>query len=491
MWSAVILNFGQLQAEPAAYQADTDSWYRIEFDGKGVGYEHVQTHLIEGSNPPTWSCFRKTQIQLKRMGQDFSLNASLWTEQLQDGRLLAFGLKRIDGDKQRLQRDGRLHPATNIMQISELRTGSRRDYKVDSGVSTYSPIVSTWMPGVVDPRQRRTTTPVFFPEADGAANIVTEYRASQQIHHAGREVTVTRQNFYSDGDPSKLTTLFIGPNGEVLRQEKRVFGGVLAIVETTADIALQTALHSIDLDAQALVAVDRPVRFSTSRPTIRLSLSVSAGFMPTIPNSKFQTVEEASDTEALIALSVPEFASRAVRPVAYGQHPALASSVLIPLHDVTLQKMATKAAGPEKDPLQICKRLEDFVGSNMNRNSFSTAIVAADEVARTLRGDCTEHAVLLAALMRIKGVPARVVSGLIHTHNQFGFQGHTWVEALVNEEWIPFDSTTGSQVPRIKLAHSELPDSANSGISLFLPVMELAGRAQLRLLNDDGPKGQN
>ena len=490
-WTVVILNLCEIPIATAMQQADTDNWYSIEFEGKGVGYEHVRTHLIENSNPPKWSCLRKTQIQLKRMGQDFSLNASLWTEQLQGGQLLAFKLERIDSDKRRLTRDGILDKSSNVMQISELRTGSRRNYKVDTGVTVYSPIVSTWMPGIVGPTQRRTTTPVFFPEADGAANIVSEYRASQKIQHGGREVAVTRQNFYSDGDPSKLTTLCISPDGKVLRQEKQVFGGVLAIVEATADVAFQAASHSIDLDSQALVAVDRLVRFTTTRNTIRLKLSVSAGFIPAIPNSRFQKVEESNETEAIIAISFPELASRTVMPVASRQHPALAPSALIPLQDVTLQKMATKAAGPESDPLRICKRLEDFVGKNMSRSSFSTAIVAADEVARTLRGDCTEHAVLLAALMRIKGVPARVVSGLIQTHNQYGFQGHTWVEALLDKEWIPFDSTAGRQVPRIKLAHSELPDSANGGISLFLPVLELAGRAQLRVVDDDEGQRRN
>lgn len=472
-----------VSAAPPA--TDTDVWYSIEFEGQGVGYERVQTHRIPNSNPPTWSCFRKTQLHVKRIGQDFSLNASLWTEQLKDGRLLKFSLERLDGDNHRLQRTGTLDKVSNVFFVSELRTGSRREYKIDAGVSTYSPIVSTWMPGIVGPTRRRVTTPVFFPEADGTANIVSEYRASQRIKHAGQLVTVSRQNFYSDGDPSKLTTLSISGDGQTVRQEKRVFGGVLALVEAPASVALRSASHSIDIDSQALIPVDRLIRFSSTQTVVRLALSVSAGFLPSIPTAKFQQVESTADTEVVIALAMPELSSRSGISVANRKHTALASSVLIPLQDAAVRKLAIRAAGPENDPLRICKRLEDFVHNNMKRSSFSTSIIPASEVARTLRGDCTEHAVLLTTMMRVKGVPARVASGLIQAHSQFGFQGHTWVEALLDDEWIPFDSTSDRKAPRIKLADSELPDSASGGISLFLPVLELAGRARIRVLRDD------
>ena len=38
----------------------------------------------------------------------------------------------------------------------------------------------------------------------------------------------------------------------------------------------------------------------------------------------------------------------------------------------------------------------------------------AAEVARSREGDCTEHAVLLAALARARGIPARVAMGLVY-----------------------------------------------------------------------------
>ena len=111
----------------------------------------------------------------------------------------------------------------------------------------------------------------------------------------------------------------------------------------------------------------------------------------------------------------------------------------------------------------------------------------ADEIASDLRGDCTEHAVLLATLLRIRNIPSRIASGIVHTNQQFGFVGHTWVEAWIEGKWLPFDSTMGTAgvgTTHLKLAHSELPDEMNSGISLFLPVLDLTGRASIRVVDD-------
>jgi hypothetical protein len=123
----------------------------------------------------------------------------------------------------------------------------------------------------------------------------------------------------------------------------------------------------------------------------------------------------------------------------------------------------------------------------MKRSAFSTAILPANEVARTMRGDCTEHAMLLAALMRMKGVPSRLAAGIVHTNNQFGFTGHVWTEAYINHQWMPFDSTTGSDgvgTTHIKLADSEMPDSMTSSVTLFLPVLELVGRSSVRVVSE-------
>jgi len=62
----------------------------------------------------------------------------------------------------------------------------------------------------------------------------------------------------------------------------------------------------------------------------------------------------------------------------------------------------------------------------------------------TRRGDCTEHAVLLTAMARALGIPARVVTGVVYADRMSGasrvFVPHAWAQAWIDNRWISFDS---------------------------------------------------
>jgi hypothetical protein len=69
---------------------------------------------------------------------------------------------------------------------------------------------------------------------------------------------------------------------------------------------------------------------------------------------------------------------------------------------------------------------------------------SALEAINRRAGDCTEAAVLLAALGRAAGIPTRVVSGLAYSRQPIlgaanAFMPHSWVVAYVDGHWKSFD----------------------------------------------------
>jgi hypothetical protein len=66
----------------------------------------------------------------------------------------------------------------------------------------------------------------------------------------------------------------------------------------------------------------------------------------------------------------------------------------------------------------------------------------ASVVARRRKGDCSEHAVLTAALARLQGIPARVMIGVVLVSDQqkFGAFGHAWAEVLEDGKWTVADA---------------------------------------------------
>lgn len=78
----------------------------------------------------------------------------------------------------------------------------------------------------------------------------------------------------------------------------------------------------------------------------------------------------------------------------------------------------------------------------------------ASQVAARGEGDCSEHAVLLAALARSFGRPARVVFGLLLTRDgprgPLRAYGHAWAEVYQQGRWMAVDATPipGSGAPQ-------------------------------------------
>jgi transglutaminase-like putative cysteine protease len=136
------------------------------------------------------------------------------------------------------------------------------------------------------------------------------------------------------------------------------------------------------------------------------------------------------------------------------------------------------------DPWELAKTFEAGVRSYVHTKNFSQAISSASDVVRSQEGDCTEHAVLLAALCRAKGIPARVAIGLVYYAPVQGFAYHMWNEVWINNGWIPIDSTLG--LGGIGAAHLKITDSdlnSASPISALLPVVEVIGQLEVEVIN--------
>jgi len=79
---------------------------------------------------------------------------------------------------------------------------------------------------------------------------------------------------------------------------------------------------------------------------------------------------------------------------------------------------------------------------------FAGHFPAAEALARR-RGDCTESAVLLAALGRAVGIPTKVASGLVYSREAYHgasnvFLPHSWVLAYVGGQWRSYDAALGA-----------------------------------------------
>jgi len=87
--------------------------------------------------------------------------------------------------------------------------------------------------------------------------------------------------------------------------------------------------------------------------------------------------------------------------------------------------------------------LARFVNAWIERKTMTRGIDVASRVAAHREGDCSEHAVLLAAAARLAGRPARVIFGLVlvPVEGRLRGFGHAWTEIHDGRAWRTVDAT--------------------------------------------------
>lgn len=163
----------------------------------------------------------------------------------------------------------------------------------------------------------------------------------------------------------------------------------------------------------------------------------------------------------------------------------LKSSLYINSDDEGIKNVANKIAQDQKDALKVALDMEAWVYNNVSDKNFSVNFANAKEVLKSKQGDCTEHSVLLAALLRAAGIPAKVVVGLSYKEEpQSVFAYHMWVKAFVGK-WINLDPTkaNGGFAPTyIALFESALNEFSDR-TDLVLNVIESFSDFKIQVLN--------
>jgi transglutaminase-like putative cysteine protease len=167
----------------------------------------------------------------------------------------------------------------------------------------------------------------------------------------------------------------------------------------------------------------------------------------------------------------------------------LKSCYFIKSDDAKVREHARNAVGTETDPWLQARRIERWVHNHMRKDNGSDAFATADHVARTLRGDCTEFAMLAAAMCRAIGIPSRAVVGLVYVDSARGpaFGFHMWAEVWVRGQWMPIDATLGKGY--VGATHLKIADHSwyeTQSLTPILPAVRVVGKTSIEVIQVKG-----
>jgi transglutaminase-like putative cysteine protease len=200
-----------------------------------------------------------------------------------------------------------------------------------------------------------------------------------------------------------------------------------------------------ELLVRTFVRPDRPIEGVMRTRQARYRLRVNEGALPALPAAGVQRVRAgANESEAILVVDLddplPATDEEASDP-AYRE-----ASSMVDGSDPLIRKLASSAVRRVGDDAAArAEALRRRVHRHISRKGLQTAFASASETAKTRTGDCSEHAVLLCAMLRADGIPARVASGLIYADGFLGerdiFGWHMWTQALIDGRWIDLDAT--------------------------------------------------
>ncbi len=278
--------------------------------------------------------------------------------------------------------------------------------------------------------------------------------------------------------------------GEALRTETSIGGMTIVVLRADRQLAMSGLEAPEILNASMILpdkAIENPQTTTRGSFLVRSSEKELAAFAST----GSQVVERVDAR----TLRVKTDATR-MSPAEKGdaENPAYtASSAMITSGDDRVKALTARALGKFMDdriPAMLkAETLRVFVHEHINKKTLDVGFAAASEVARTGQGDCTEHGVLLAAMLRSAGVPSRVVSGLVYVpgikdgKGAFGY--HMWAQALVDVDgearWMDVDAAL-SKSRRTDATHIALQTLAMSDgetINALVDIVPTMGKLSI------------
>jgi Transglutaminase-like superfamily len=467
-------------------RAQQESWDAIYLGGAKIGYVHTYVQTVEDKGREYIRVRLDIRQDLKRDRDTTVVQLQYGTIETSDGKVLRLDTRTRAGDDHDIRAHGDV--IDGKMKLVLEGTDERQEMTIPWGPDVRGPYAAE-QSMAKKPLKELEERPLkmYMPELNKVCDIVLHARKIQPtllgdgaMHSLLRVDQTTKVG--GKPVPQYDTTLWVDNQGQVLKGEQDVMGG-LVMFRTTKEAALSPAGPvKFDLIKDTVIKVGKSIPDAEKTRMVKYRVSLKDGDLAqTFPADSRQSVEHQSSTDVLEVKSAGPLDGEPGPTDVDRQY--LAPNVLITSKDRNVSTLARQATRGASLPWQKVVRINHWVFENITDKNFTVAFAAANEVARNRSGDCTEHAVLAAAMCRAVGIPARVVVGMVYVEKLQGFGFHMWDEVYINQRWIAIDPTWDQTM--VDAVHIKLAESSLEGVTpfeMFLPLLRVAGKLSIEPL---------
>ncbi len=468
-----------------------EHWFIVQLQGQRCGYMHsriepvgeeVHSHTVVG-------------LDLRRGKAEIKITIEQHHRETRDGRPLAFKQVTHLGEEP-VTTEGTVHD--NHLTLVKHQFGLKKTDTYD-----FDPEIKfAWGMYLIQKEKGLApgttfTTKSYDPgiREDGPFEVLVEVHDKKLIELPGNKTHMLTRVTSTMQLPVPITsTSWLDDDATPLVTDMNMGAFAFRMLHASKEEALADGTPP-ELFLSTFVTLDQKIDRKAKILKLRLKLPDDADTlkMPDLPVTAMQKVRRISDTEAIVTIQRIDW--KALADVSDSQvDPALEkylkASTILDADDKRIQHHAKKAVRGAKTPAEKADALRKYVTNFITSKGLDVGFASASEVVRSRKGDCTEHGVLLAALARASGLPARCVSGIVlippgslapSSGSVFGY--HMWTQVNIGGTWVDIDAAlrqTDCDPTHIALATMPLNEEgvANSVITI-LPFL---GRLQMEVL---------
>lgn len=430
---------------------ERENWFVVEIMGSPVGFASEVEEEISGG----WTLRSYMDLSMARMGTP--LKMFMLVEEVCD-----------TGDNFRSARMEMDASITGMTASAEL-DGEVLAYRFETGGSVNESNIP-WPEDAVSQRRANALLEEWLRGSERELRLktfrvdegrfielrVVRKEATTEVVHGREQRVITTDEFDGDSDTPIATTSY-DENLSPFRTVMRLMGLEIVVRRVSEEeMAAIEVEPNFDIIRESMIPCsgypDPPSRVHDV--TIRLNLQRIPSDGLCGPNQKVVATDSAAGTmDVVVSRDVigPDCEPQPDREAATSPSRFIQSDA----PDIVAVADSIRAA-VASDDWATARAVSRWVGHHITRKDFTQGFASALEVFETRAGDCTEHSMLLVAVLRAAGITARPAVGL--AYNQGQFIGHMWAEVWLDDGvgWRTLDALDPEMTPiRIRVSASD------------------------------------
>ena len=335
------------------------------------------------------------------------------------------------------------------------------------------------------------TIKMMTPEIGPQIITVTYTRIGEEdLEIQGRMIPTTIWKMVNSATPQVPSKNWYSTDGVMVANETDLGFGILSMKLEPRKEAMQEPDSAPEVFFKLMVEPDQPISDPWKARRVVMRVRTKDDTALELPSKGYQSIAGRTDNSVTVVVDMD--APQPATSEEITDEDYLGQSVMIDPQDekvITLRDEALSEVRDD-DPMLRAQALRSFVLEYITNKNLATAFASASEVARSQTGDCSEHGVLLAALLRADGIPARVVTGLVYApgigeKGEGAFGWHMWTQALIDGHWVDLDATLPVEFSGGHIATNTSALSQGTGSADMSGLVGLLGKIEIDVVRVD------